>query len=144
MLAGQHGQICSRPTGCSVQSRKCLSSTPDPHRPLAGQSHQCLSAGFLTDNVIEEAQGLFGAIVGRSGTPLQQGYYLQDLSLDEVADQLGHTPGSLMTRRYARFLASAQQNITVRSQSVMDEMSGTKPAGMNALALELKGCLVYG
>ena len=44
------------------------------------------------------------------------------LSLDEVAHQLGHTPGSPMTRRYARFLASAQQNIADRSQRVMDEM----------------------
>ena len=46
------------------------------------------------------------------------------LSLDEVAHQLGHTPGSPMTRRYAKYLASAQQNIADRSQSVMDEMLG--------------------
>ena len=44
------------------------------------------------------------------------------LSLDEVAHQLGHIPGSPMTRRYAKFLASAQRNIADRSQSVMDEV----------------------
>ena len=37
------------------------------------------------------------------------------LSLDEVAHQLGHIPGSPMTRRYAKFLASAQRNIADRS-----------------------------
>ena len=31
-------------------------------------------------------------------------------TLDEVAYQLGHSPGSPMTRRYASFLASSQQN----------------------------------
>ena len=49
------------------------------------------------------------------------------LSLDEVAHQLGHTPGSPMTRRYAKFLASAQQSIADRSQRVMDEMLGQEP-----------------
>ena len=44
------------------------------------------------------------------------------LSLDAVAHQLGHTPGSSMTRSYAKFLASAQQKIAGRSQRVMDEM----------------------
>ena len=43
-------------------------------------------------------------------------------SLDAVAHQLGHTPGSSMTRSYAKFLASAQQKIAGRSQRVMDEM----------------------
>ena len=38
-----------------------------------------------------------------------------------------HTPGSPMTRRYAKYLASAQQNIADRSQSVMDEMLGQEP-----------------
>ena len=46
------------------------------------------------------------------------------LSLDKLAHQLGHTHGSSMTRRYAKVLASAQQNIADRSQSVIDEMLG--------------------
>ena len=44
------------------------------------------------------------------------------LYLDDVAHRLGHTPGSPVTRRFTEFLASAQQNIAGRSQSVMDEM----------------------
>ena len=43
-------------------------------------------------------------------------------TLDEVAYQLGHSPGSPMTRRYARFLESAQRGIANRTQQVMDEM----------------------
>ena len=43
-------------------------------------------------------------------------------TLDEVAYQLGHSPGSPMTRRYARFLESAQRGIADRTQRVMDEM----------------------
>ena len=43
-------------------------------------------------------------------------------TLDEVAFALGHTPGSPMTRRYARFLESAQKSIVDRTQSVMDRM----------------------
>ena len=43
-------------------------------------------------------------------------------TLDEVAYQLGHSPGSPMTRRYARFLESAQRGIADRTQKVMDEM----------------------
>ena len=43
-------------------------------------------------------------------------------TLDEVAFQLGHSPGSPMTRRYARFLESAQRGIVDRTQRVMDEM----------------------
>ncbi len=43
-------------------------------------------------------------------------------SLDAVAHQLGYTPGSLMTRSYAKFLASTQQKIAGRSQRVIDEM----------------------
>ena len=45
-------------------------------------------------------------------------------TLDEVAYQLGHSPGSPMTRRYARFLESAQRGIADRTQRVMDEMLG--------------------
>jgi len=47
-------------------------------------------------------------------------------TLDEVAYQLGHSPGSPATRRYARYLASAQQSIVDRAQGVMDEMLLTK------------------
>ncbi len=43
-------------------------------------------------------------------------------TLDEVAYQLGHSPGSPMTRRYARFLESAQRGIADQTQRVMDEM----------------------
>ncbi len=43
-------------------------------------------------------------------------------TLDEVAYQLGHSPGSPMTRRYALFLESAQRGIADRTQRVMDEM----------------------
>jgi len=43
-------------------------------------------------------------------------------TLAEVAHQLGQIPGFHMNRRYARLLASAQQNIADRSQSVIDEM----------------------
>ena len=48
-------------------------------------------------------------------------------TLDEVAYQLGHSPGSPMTRRYARFLESAQRGIADRTQRVMDEMLGQEP-----------------
>ena len=48
-------------------------------------------------------------------------------TLDEVAYQLGHSPGSPMTRRYARFLESAQRGIADRTQKVMDEMLGQEP-----------------
>ena len=50
-------------------------------------------------------------------------------TLDEVAYQLGHSPGSPMTRRYARFLESAQRGIADRTQRVMDEMLGQEPQG---------------
>ena len=48
-------------------------------------------------------------------------------TLDEVAYQLGHSPGSPMTRRYARFLGSAQRGIADRTQRLMDEMLGQEP-----------------
>ena len=44
------------------------------------------------------------------------------LYLVEVAHRLGHTPGSPMTRRYARILESVQRGIADRTQRVMDEM----------------------
>ena len=43
-------------------------------------------------------------------------------TLDEVAYQLGHSPGSPMIRRYFRFLESAQRGIVDRTQRVMDEV----------------------
>lgn len=43
-------------------------------------------------------------------------------TLAEVAHQLGQIPGFHMTWRYARLLASAQQNIADWSQSVIDKM----------------------
>ena len=43
-------------------------------------------------------------------------------TLDEVAYQLGHSPGSPMIRRYFRFLESAQRGIADRTQRVMDEV----------------------
>ena len=43
-------------------------------------------------------------------------------TLDEVAYQLGHYPGSRITRRYAGFLESAQRGIADRTQRLMDEM----------------------
>ena len=52
----------------------------------------------------------------------QPSYYFSEVSLNAVAHQLGYTPGSLMTRSYAKFLASAQQKIAGRFQRVMDEM----------------------
>ena len=66
--------------------------------------------------------------------------------MDEVAFQLGHSPGSPMTRRYARFLESAQRGIADRTQRVMDEMLekvkqswvGVPSLGVFVLALLLK------
>ena len=43
-------------------------------------------------------------------------------TLDKVAYQLEHSPGSRMTRRYAGFLESAQRGIADRTQRLMDEM----------------------
>ena len=42
--------------------------------------------------------------------------------LDEVAYQLGHSPGSPMIRQYFRFLESAQRGIVDRTQRMMDEV----------------------
>ena len=44
------------------------------------------------------------------------------VTLDEVAYQLRHSLGSPMTRRYTRFLESAQRGIADRAQRVIDEM----------------------
>ena len=56
------------------------------------------------------------------GESIKMGVYSSRATLDEVAYQLGHSPGSPMTRRYARFLESAQRGIADRTQRVMDEM----------------------
>ena len=44
------------------------------------------------------------------------GVYSSGATLDEVAYQLGHSPGSPMTRRYASFLDSAQRGIDDRKK----------------------------
>ena len=41
-------------------------------------------------------------------------------TLDEVGYQLGHEPGSSMTRRYAQFIPDAQKRIAERSESVLN------------------------
>ena len=41
-------------------------------------------------------------------------------TLDEVGYQLGHEPGSPMTRRYAQFIPDAQKRIAERSESVLN------------------------
>ncbi len=50
-------------------------------------------------------------------------------TLDEVSYQLGHSPGSTMTRRYDCFLESAQGGIADCTQKVMDEMLEQQPYG---------------
>ena len=40
-------------------------------------------------------------------------------TLAEVAHQLGHAPGSPMTRRYAKFIPAAQQSISNKAQEAM-------------------------
>ena len=41
-------------------------------------------------------------------------------TLDEVGYQLGHVPGSPMTRRYAQFIPDAQKRIAERAESVLN------------------------
>ncbi len=43
-------------------------------------------------------------------------------TLDEVAHQLGHAPGSPMTKRYAKFIAAAQQSTANKVQEVMNSL----------------------
>ena len=43
-------------------------------------------------------------------------------TLAEVAHQLGHAPGSTMTRRYAKFIPAAQQSITHKAQVAMSSL----------------------
>ena len=40
-------------------------------------------------------------------------------TLDEVGYQLGHEPGSPMTKRYAKFILDAQQRIVDHSENVL-------------------------
>ena len=43
-------------------------------------------------------------------------------TLAEVAYQLGHAPGSPMTRRYAKFIPAAQQSIANKAQEAMSSL----------------------
>ena len=43
-------------------------------------------------------------------------------TLAEVAHQLGHAPGSPMTRRYAKFIPAAQQSIANKAQETMSSL----------------------
>lgn len=43
-------------------------------------------------------------------------------TLAEVAYQLGHAPGSLMTRRYAKFIPAAQQSIANKAQEAINSL----------------------
>jgi len=47
-------------------------------------------------------------------------------TLAEVAYQLGHAPGSPMTRRYAKFIPAAQQSIANKAQEAMSSLLETK------------------
>lgn len=47
-------------------------------------------------------------------------------SLDEVGYQLGHEPGSPMTRRYARFVPDAQRSIASKAESALADMLSQK------------------
>ena len=40
----------------------------------------------------------------------------------EVAHQLGHAPGSPMTKRYAKFIPAAQQGIANKAQEAMSSL----------------------
>ena len=40
----------------------------------------------------------------------------------EVAHQLGHAPGSPMTKRYAKFIPAAQQSIANKAQQAMSSL----------------------
>ena len=43
-------------------------------------------------------------------------------TLAEVAHQLGHAPGSPMTRRYAKFIPAAQQSIAEKAQEAISSL----------------------
>ena len=43
-------------------------------------------------------------------------------TLAEVAQQLGHAPGSPMPRRYAKFIPAAQQSIANKAQKTMSSL----------------------
>ena len=43
-------------------------------------------------------------------------------TLAEVAHQLGHAPGSPMTKRYAKFIPAAQQSIANKAQEAMSSL----------------------
>ena len=76
----------------------------------------------------------FSKLRDQAGIPkeFRPNYYLRDTialvmlsngaTLAEVAHQLGHTPSSLMTRRYAKFIPAAQQSITHKAQVAMNSL----------------------
>ena len=43
-------------------------------------------------------------------------------TLAEVDHQLGHAPGSPMTKRYAKFIPAAQQSIANKAQEAMSSL----------------------
>ena len=43
-------------------------------------------------------------------------------TLDEVGYQLGHEPGSPMTKRYAKFIPDAQKRIVGHSEKVLNNL----------------------
>ena len=47
-------------------------------------------------------------------------------TLAEVAHQLGHAPGSPMTKRYAKFIPAAQQSIANKAQEAMNSLLDTE------------------
>jgi integrase len=49
-------------------------------------------------------------------------------TIPEVAEQLGHTQGSPMTRRYAKFIPAAKQNIANKAQEAMQDLLNAAPS----------------
>ena len=51
---------------------------------------------------------------------------LNGATLAKVAHQLGHTSGSPITRRYAKFISAAQQSIANKAQEAMSSLLEVK------------------
>ena len=49
-------------------------------------------------------------------------------TIPEVAEQLGHTQGSPMTRRYAKFIPAAKQSIANKAQEAMQDLLNATPS----------------
>ena len=76
----------------------------------------------------------FSKLRDQAGIPkeFRPNYFLRDTvasmmlsngaTLAEVAHQLGHAPGSPMTKRYAKFIAAAQQSIANKAQEAMNSL----------------------